>query len=170
MQEHVFQKVPLSLLRDAKPHRIADLVAKHIVDQADEPRVGVNPDRVAAMPHEAQVVYWLSVFQCEAGVCGIDVFILNSLGMYAPQVHAAFRAVGANDLVRLLEASVAIARHLETAEFTQLADQSWFDQFPPTGEFSSLDSMNPTAFRLINALPDLVVHYVRAHQEILFKS
>jgi hypothetical protein len=168
MPQHVFQKAPLSLLNNPRPHRIVSLVAKHIADQAEDPQLGMNPDRIATMPQEAQVVYWLWVFQCEAGVCGIDVFILNSLGMYAPQIHAALRAVGAKDLVRLLEASVAIARNLETAEFTRLADQSWFDQFPPTSQFSSLDSMNPEAFRLIKALPDLVVSYVRAHRDVLF--
>ena len=99
----------------------------------------------------------------------MDVFVLNQLGIHSPEIHAALREVGADELARLVEQAVALARD-GSAEFKQLPDQSWFEQFRPGGEFSELDELNPATFRLTDSLSDLAETLIRTHRKALFEE
>jgi hypothetical protein len=108
--------------------RVADAISR----QVETPR-GPDLQQLADAPLPARTVYWLRRFECEAGICGMDVFVLESLGIHSPEIHAALRELGANELAHILEEAVALARD-GPAEFKRLSDQSWFEQFAPSGE------------------------------------
>jgi hypothetical protein len=169
MMETPFQKLPKSLLETRKNHGLFEAVARGIRLQVEDPPYAVNMLQLAQIPYPAQAVYWLWRFQCEAGVCGIDVFVLNRLGVYSPQVHSALKAVDAIALALLLEKAVALARD-ESAEFRQLPDQSWFEQFSRTTDFSDLHLLNKPVFSLMDALSDLVAAYIRANEADIFEN
>jgi hypothetical protein len=114
----------------------------------------------------AQVVYWLWRFQCEAGLNGLEVFTLNNLGIYSPQVHGALQIVGAKELVRRMEAAIPHARRSD-AEFCLLKDQSWFEQFEPIPDFPTLQSVDVGVYPIIDSLAKLVVEFIRRNKRIL---
>src|SRR5262249_16489409 len=130
-----------------------------------------NRERLAAIPIEAQTIYWLWRFQSEAGHGGLEVFVLDWLGIHSPQVHAALKSVGAQELAIRLEAAIAIARthQYHSAEFTRLKDQAWFGQFPPNPEYPTLQSVDRGIYPLIIALTDAVVVYIKANRPVLFE-
>ena len=99
----------------------------------------------------------------------MDVFILNSLGIYSPQIHSALKAVGANQLVHLLEAAIPLARSGPT-EFKRSPDRAWFDKFPLTTEFAELHLVNRVAIPLVDALPNLVAAYIRLNSADIFED
>jgi hypothetical protein len=170
-----FQKLPNQLLSKEDKHRLFELVATNIREQVEQPLYQRNLDRLAAVPREAQAIYWLWLFQCEASLNGIEDFILQSLGKYSPQIHEALTMVGALELGRRLEAAVPLAREW-AAEFTTLSDQSWFNQFAPMPEFPTLQSVDrPTpqsgekdVYTIIESLDELVGAFIRSHEQVLF--
>ena len=162
-----FQKLPRSLLAITRSHQLLERVADAVSRQVEGPR-GPDPERLVALPISARTIYWLWHFQCEAGICGMDVFVLNHVGINSPEIHTALRELGANELARLVEEAVALARD-GPAEFKRLSDQSWFEQFAPSGEFAGLDALNGSTFRLTEALTDLAENYIRSHEAELFE-
>ncbi len=105
---------------------------------------------------------------------GIEVFLIDSLGDCIPQVHEALAMVGAQELVRRLEAAIPWAA-LGSAEFTLLPDQFWFNQFRPVPEFPTLQSVDrpqsgETVYKVIHGLADLVAAFIRANEEVLFEA
>jgi len=160
-----FQKIPTSMLHNRRPQHLLDAVSQHIEQFVDYPRNSVNLDR---LPSQAQKIYWLWRFQCEAGVCGMDKFILDDLGIYSQQIHAALGEIGANELAHLLEIAVALARQSNGAEFKRLSDQSWFNQFSMTDGFTELHMLNRPTFALMSALTELIVSYIKTNTPALF--
>ncbi len=155
-------------------YRLFQLAATNIREQVEEPLYHENLERLAAVPRKAQVVYWLWLFQCEASLNGIEVFLIDSLGDCIPQVHEALAMVGAQELVRRLEAAIPWAA-LGSAEFTLLPDQFWFNQFRPVPEFPTLQSVDrpqsgETVYKVIHGLADLVAAFIRANEEVLFEA
>jgi hypothetical protein len=110
LSQFQFRKLPRSLLQPEKQDRLFELGAKFIRAQVEDPMWYPNAERAAAIPQEAQTVYWLWLFVCEASLNGIEVFILEPLGEHSREVHAALTAVGAKELVRRLEAAIPLAR------------------------------------------------------------
>jgi hypothetical protein len=114
-----FQKFPKSLLQNER--RLFEIVAERIQEQVESPRCEPMAERLAIIPAAGRTVYWLWLFNCEAGCGGMDVFILNARGVYAPEIHAALEAAGAGELARRIEAVIPAARR-SSAEFKQLKD------------------------------------------------
>lgn len=162
-----FQKLPRSMLQELKEHRLFEQVAARIRAQVEGVPFVLEPERLRCVPPAAQNVYWLWRFQCEAGVCGMDVFLLNHVGKHAREIHRALREVGASELVHLLEAGIPLARQ-SSPEFKREGDQAWFDQFLATGEFAELHETNRPAFALMDALSGRVAGYIRANGDALF--
>ena len=169
MPRNQFKKLPKSLLRSKRPRQVYDQIAQQVRNLGED-RSG-NPDfaRLALLPAPAQTVYWVFRFQCEAGICGMDKFVLDHVGIYSPQIHAALKEVGAHDLARLLEAAIPLARD-GSAEFERLDDQSWFEQFRPTDEFPELHLLNKPTLALERGLDTLVMAYIRAHESVLLED
>jgi hypothetical protein len=140
-----------------------------VAAQVEDQSFVANRERLAAIPIAAQTIYWLWRFQAEAGHGGLEVFVLDWLGIHSPQVHAALKSVGAQELALRLEAAVAIARRHHCAEFTRLEDQTWFGQFPPNPEYPTLQSVDRGIYPLIDALTDAVVAYIEASRCVLFE-
>ena len=164
-----FEKLPRSLLDSKKGQRLLDVITQALDEQVETPPGVLKLDRLASMPPEVQTVYWLWRFQCEAGCGGIEVFILDWLGLHTREVHAALGAVGARELVRRLEAAIPLARS-SAAEFTRMQDQTWFDQFPRVREFPTLQSVDQGVFPIIGSLTDAIEHFVRANSRVFFED
>jgi hypothetical protein len=169
MPRSYFHKFSRALLRTSHNHHFFELVADGICDQVEHPPCEVNLERLALVPQEVRTIYWLWRFQCEAGTGGMDVFILEPLGIYSPQIHAALKTVGAKELVHRLEAAIPFARE-GPAEFTGLEDQTWFNQFTPVADFPMLESVNEGIFPLVHALSDIVAAFIRSHEATLFEK
>ena len=181
MSQFQFRKLPRSLLQPEKQDRLFELGAKFIRAQVEDPMWYPNAERAAAIPQEAQTVYWLWLFVCEASLNGIEVFILEPLGEHSREVHAALTAVGAKELVRRLEAAIPLARE-GPAEFLTLPDQSWFNQFARVAEFPTLQSIDNAGprrdagpgrfgvYALFDPLRDAADAFIRANEHVLFED
>ncbi len=168
MASLTFKKLPRVLLDSARGQRVFESVSKKIAAQVENSTSTVNIQLVSALPPAAQTIYWLWRFQCEVGVCGMDIFVLDPLGVYAPQIHHALQTVQASELLRRLEVAIYHARQ-GPAEFKKLSDQSWFAQFNASAEFPSLESVNEGIFSLAHTLTDFAVQYIRTHGSDLFE-
>jgi hypothetical protein len=168
MGESGFTRLPSSLLELGPSQSLFEHVANAIRQQVEHPLFTIDVARVGAVPPEAQTVYWLWLFKCEARCNGIEVFILEPLGIYAREMHQALRTVGASELVRRVEAAIALARQ-GPAEFKTLADQSWFNQFTQSLGFPTLQSVDAGVYPIIRALNGLVEEFIRSHSEALFE-
>jgi hypothetical protein len=175
MSQFQFRKLPRSLIQRKKQDRLFQLAAEDIRKQVEDPPWIPNADRAAAIPPEAQTVYWLWLFVCEARGNGIEAFILNSLGECSPPIHAALTAVGAKEFVRRLEAAIPHARE-SCAEFTNLPDQSWFNQFAVVAEFPTLQSVDDLGsvrfgvYDLFDSLREAADAYIRSNEHVLFEE
>jgi len=138
-----------------------------IDDQVESPRNVLQLERLSLLPLEVRTIYWLWRFKREAGANGMEVFVLEPPGVYSAQVWTALREVGAAELVRRLEAAVALARD-GPAEFSRLKDQSWFTQFEPRAEFPTLQSVDQGIFPLVRSLTGIMAGYIRAHAQVFF--
>ena len=166
-----FTRLPRTLLEIQRDQPLFEAVRDRVAAQVEDQSFVANSERLAAIPIEAQTIYWLWRFQAEAGWGGLEVFVLEPLGIHSPQVHAALKSVGAQELALRLEAAIAIARtqHSNCAEFTRLEDRTWFGQFPPNPEYPTLQSVDRGIHPLIDALTDAVVDYIKANSCVLFE-
>lgn len=169
MSDANFQKIQRSLLEAKHNQRLFGDVAELIAKQVELKPDGLDPNHLRQIPNEAQTVYWLWRFECEAGISGMDQFVLDWLGIYSAEIHSALKEVGANELVRLLEAAISLARD-GPAEFRRLADQSWFNRFARKPEYPTLDALNRTTFALMNELTDLAANYIKSNEKLLFQD
>jgi hypothetical protein len=142
-------------------------VAECVAAQVEGPR-GVDAERIESIPFRAQVIYWLWRFKCEAGSNGFEVFLLEPLGIYSPQIYESLQAVQAHELVRRMEAGIPWAIK-GPAEFNALKDRSWFEQFPVIEEFQTLQSVDVGVYPIIEALNIKVDAFIRENADELFK-
>jgi hypothetical protein len=99
----------------------------------------------------------------------LEVFVLEPLGTFLPQIYVALKAVGAVELVHRLEAAIPLA--LEgTAEFKRTPDQSWFKQFARVAEFPTLQSVDEGVFPIICSVGDLAAAFIRSNEGVLFEG
>ena len=164
-----FKKLPQSILREKHLQRIFQFAYEHIAPQVEDKSGKINRTRFNKIPDKAKTIYWLWRFECEAGVCGMEVFVLEPLGIYAPEMHAALVMVGAIELARRLEAAIALARE-GPAEFKRLEDQSWFNQFRPLPEFPTLQSLDRSTYAFTDQITELAAKYIKKHKTILFEK
>jgi hypothetical protein len=167
MRSKHFRKLPRSILALQSQQGQFHAAAEAIAAQVENRRCEVVAARIERVPVEAQVIYWLWRFACEAGVCGLDAFLLDSLGVYSPRIHGALEIVGAHDLMKLLEEAVAHARR-GSAEFVTLRDRSWFEQFTPVPQYPTLESVNGPTFNRIRELTGRVATYMKENRSVLF--
>jgi hypothetical protein len=164
MKSKAFRKLPQAAFRGARGQRLFELVWRHVAAQVEDAPYQVDERLLEAVPTEAQTIYWLWRFQCEAGSGGIEVFVLNALGQRSPEIHRALRAVGADELVRRLEATVAIAGD-SSADFSQGPNCAWFEQFRPLPEFASLQAVDAGVFPVVGALTDLAETFILKNEQ-----
>jgi len=169
MPQPQFRRLSRSLLQPDKQDRLFELAAMNITAQIEDPPHRRNPDRAAALPCEARTVYWLWHFFKEAQLRGMEVFILEPEGLFAPQIHAALVNVGATELVRRLEAAIPLAREVGMAEFSTLPDQSWFEQFRRVPNFPTFESIDEGVFPLIQSVRDTAAVFIQSNERILFE-
>ncbi len=173
MSPIVFKKLARQLRELEDDYCLFEIVATKVAEQVEEPKYDINLAYIAAVPREAQAVYWLWRFICEVSLNGIEDFILQSAGMYAQQTHAALAMVGARELMRRLEAAIPLAG--PSAQFTELSDQSWFNQFQPVPEFAALESVDrpqsgETVYKVVRGLPGLVAAFIRRNADVLIEA
>ncbi len=169
MRKRKFKRGPKSILNRPHEHPIFQFTGEHVRGQAENPRTGLpDPGRLAAMPKPARTVYFLWIFRCEAAANGLEVFILNGLGCFSREVHAALKEVGARELAQRLEMAIALARHA-CAEFKRLPDTTWFEQFDAEPRYATLHALDEDGtYDLVENLTATVVAYIRVHRRALF--
>jgi hypothetical protein len=169
MSRFLFRKLPKAARDRAKwPQQLFQAVADNVSQQVEKANSDVDAACIEGTPFAAQVVYWLWRFQCEAGTNGFEKLLLDNLGIYAPQMHAALLAVGAKELVRRMEAGIPHARG-SCAEFNLLQDKTWFEQFKPTPSFPTLQSVDEDVYPIIASLTDAVESFILENAEELFE-
>jgi Domain of unknown function (DUF4375) len=164
-----FNRLARSLLRAANDENLFESVWKEVASQVEDETSDVNFANLARVPVEAQTVYWLWRFQAEVAYGGLEVFVLQSLGIYAPQIHAALKEVGAHELLRRLEAAIPIALKEGSAELSRAPNQVWFQQFAPVLEYPTLQSIDKGIYPIVLSLTDAVATYIRRNEGILFE-
>ena len=107
-------------------------LVEHIRPQAESQPYVTDLARAAELPEQARALYFLWIFQAEVGGNGIECFLLEPSGHFAPQAHEALRLVGASELVARLEAGIPHALGSGCAEFSVGSDLAWFRQFQPS--------------------------------------
>jgi hypothetical protein len=143
-------------------------LAQHICLQAESPPFVTDLTRVAALPSEARTIYFLWMFECEAGGSGIEVFLLEPHGVFTPQVHEALRLVGASELVERLEAGIPHALASGSAEFSASSDLAWFRQFHASPKFPTLQSVDAGISNLVgDSLRDKANAFIEAQKGVL---
>jgi hypothetical protein len=165
-----FRKLPRSLLEAASNQELWESVWEEIASQVEDRPFTVNPDKLAGVPDDAQSIYWLRLFEAEVGTNGMEVFILEWLGLYAEQIHTALRAVGASELVRRLEAAIPFALGTRAAEFQRLPDLSWYKRCPPSRDYPTLQSVDKGIHPIVDSLTDAVAAFIRRSENILFDA
>jgi hypothetical protein len=169
MAEYIFKKLPKAVLQTSRNQRLFESVAKGIAAQIEDKPFVVNSAHLLRIPDEAQSIYWLWRFQSETGSGGFEVFILDALGTYAAQIHAALKMIQANELAQRLEAAIPLARET-AADFKQLPDQSWFNRFVPSPKYPTLQSIDEGVFPVVRALTDAVAAFIRFNEHTLFEE
>lgn len=171
MNRKKFRRGPRSILDYPREQQVFQFTAAHIAPQAEDVRTGL-PDqkRLHAIPVPARTVYLLWLFSCEAGLNGLEKFVLDNLGCYSREVHTALREVGAVELAQRLEVAIALARHT-CAEFKWLPDTTWFERFAPVSHYATLHALDADGtYDMVSKLTATVVAYIRAHHCTLFQG
>lgn len=165
-----YQKLRLSTFQTTNGKRLLGRVAKHIRQQAEDPPFVSNTRLLSAMPDEVQTIFWLWLFICEAEGGGIEVFLLQHLGFYTPQVAAALKAVEAQELLRRLLAGVPLALGSGTAEFSRAPNLTWFKSLPADKDFPTLQSVDRGAYpSLYVDLRERCRRFIIQHVEVFFE-
>jgi hypothetical protein len=108
------------------------------------------------------------MFYAEVGGNGIEDFLLQQLGVFAPQAHEALRLVGASELVERLEAGIPHALADGSAEFSTGSDLSWFKQFHANPKYPTLQSVDADIYDLVSDdLRDKANAFIEAQREVL---
>ena len=126
-------------------------LVEHIRPQAESQPYVTDLARAAELPEQARALYFLWIFQAEVGGNGIECFLLEPSGHFAPQAHEALRLVGASELVARLEAGIPHALGSGCAEFSVGSDLAWFRQFQPSPKFPTLQSVDADIYDLVGA-------------------
>ena len=88
-----FLRLPRALLEIQRDQRLFEAVRDNVAAQVEDRPFVANSERLAAIPIEAQTIYWLWSFQAEAAHGGLELFVLDWSGIHSPQVHAALKSV-----------------------------------------------------------------------------
>ena len=143
-------------------------LAEHSRPQAESQPYVTDLARAAELPQQARALYFLWMFYAEVGGNGIENFLLQQLGVFAPQAHEALRLVGASELVERLEAGIPHALSSGSAEFSAGSDLTWFRQFQPTPKFPTLQSVDADIYDLVgDDLRDKANAFIEAQRGVL---
>ena len=139
----MYQPFPREKFESTEPTLYFQEMAEHIRPQAESDPYVTDLARVSELPCEARALYFLWMFYAEVGGSGIENFLSQQLGIFAPQAHEALQLVGASELVERLEAGIPHALASGSAEFGAVSDLTWFRQFrvsPTYPTFQSVDT------------------------------
>ena len=125
----MYQPFPRDKFEDTERGLWFQELAEHIRPQAESQPYVTDLARTALLPRQASAVYFLWMFSAEVGGNGIENFLLEQIGVFAPQVHEALQLVGASELVERLEAGIPHAPASGSAEFSASPELTWFLQF-----------------------------------------
>ena len=143
-------------------------LVEHIRPQAESQPYVTDLARAAELPQQARALYFLWMFYAEVGGNGIESFLLEPQGHFAPQAHEALRLVGASELIERLEAGIPHALESGCAEFTAGSDLAWFKQFQPTPKFPTLQSVDADIGELVgDDLRDKANAFIEAQRGVL---
>jgi hypothetical protein len=123
-------------------------LAEHIRPQVESAPYVTDLARATELPREARALYFLWMFYAEVGGNGIENFLLQQLGIFAPQAHEALQLVGASELVERLEAGIPHALASGSAEFSAGSDLTWFRQFHGNPKYPTLQSVDADIYDL----------------------
>lgn len=142
-------------------------IAQHISSQAESPRFVTNLELVDQLPAQARAIYFLWIFSGEVGGNGLECYLLQQQGHYAPYAHEALKTIGAFELVERLEAAIPHAIATGCVEFSAGNNMSWFRQFPINPKYPSLQATDVGIYELAN---DGIKHkcndFIAAHRGV----
>ncbi len=164
----MYQPYPQKKFESLNPDWRFQEIAQHICLQAESPPCVTDLACVAALPAEARTIYFLWMFNCEAGGGGLEVFLLEPQGIFTSQVHEALRVVGASELVERLEAGIPHALASGCAEFSASTDLTWFRQFSASPKYPTLQSVDAGIADLVgDTLRDKANAFIEAQRGVL---
>jgi hypothetical protein len=138
----MYQPFPREKFEIIEPALYFQEMAEHIRPQAESDPYVTDLARVSELPCEARALYFLWMFYAEVGGSGIENFLIQQLGIFAPQAHEALQLVGASELVERLEAGIPHALASGSAEFSAVSDLTWFRQFRANPTYPTLQSVD----------------------------
>ncbi len=163
----IYEQISQDILNETADHWLFQKVVDHIVELlGDKWFPYSNVEQLQGTPVAGKNVYYLWAFQCELMAGGMAAWVTQR-GPRAPEIiasHAALKAVGAVELVELLEASFSAARPLNPA-FLRQPEVAWFDQFRANPRWPSFDEIElPAAALGEEKLSALAAKYIREHR------
>ena len=166
-RKKTFQRMSLSIFKRIPEAAQFGDVAVHIQDQVEDPPFKPDLAFLGGLPQQAQVVYWLWRFICEADGLGIETFLMKREGVYAKQVANALKAVGADELRARLLAGVPLAIATFNADFLFVRDRAWFYTIPRNKKFKRLSAIDQGLdARLYEDLRERGRKYIHRHQDV----
>lgn len=164
----MYQKFPRDTFESTERTLWFQELAEHIRPQAESDPFVTDLARTADLPREARAVYFLWMFYAEVGGSGIENFLLQQLGIFAPQVHEALQMVGAFQLIERLEAGIPHALASGSAELNTASDLTWFSQFRAVPKYPTLQSVDVGIYELAgDDLQEKANAFIEAHRGIL---
>ena len=144
----MYQPFPRHKFESIKRELWFQELAEHIRPQAESQPYVTDLARAAELPQQARALHFLWMFYAEVGGNGIECFLLEPQGLFAPQAHEALRLVGASGLVERLEAGIPHALESGVAEYSAGPDVTWFRQFRTNPKYPTLQSVDADIYVL----------------------
>lgn len=165
-----YQRMEPRLLEEPEDHALFQNVSDHLKALlGDSWHPTTNVETLQGVPDAAKNAWYLWWFAAEVGGNGLSAWVANCAA-HAPEIiasHRALKALGAVELLELLEASFAPARSWN-AEFLREPEVAWFDQFRGNPRFPTFDEIDPTSYDLA-AMPlsRIVAKHIRESRDEL---
>ncbi len=143
---------------------ISDFISKQVEDDPYD----FSPEKISQLPQVAQNIFYVWWFSCEVGGNGYEDYLLQHAGKDAPGAHAGLRAMGADFLLKRLEAAIPISIEWEP-EYTTLEDWSWYKQFKLNPEFPSIETIDTMEMynEIAESLTQKAISYILNNKDIL---
>lgn len=162
-----YERIPPKILDELDDRWLFEKVFTHVQELlGDKWFPNTNVEKLEGTPGAARTIYHLFAFQCRLMTDNMSGCVANG-GPNAQEIiafHSALKAVGASDLLELLEASFTPAR-LWDADFLRDPEVGWFDQFRANPKWLSFEEINPAACAIGgDKLASLAADYIRVHR------
>lgn len=134
--------------------RLLEVVAQHIRGIVESPPFILNLSKLRSIPPEAQVVYWIWIFLCEAGGSGLEGFLLNQNTSAIRGVYESLLRIGASGIAELMRSGIPLAIEID-APIADDASESWVKSAKRDDRFKTLRSLD---------VDDRIHRYRRIHE------